>query len=184
MNKEPVEKGGDVATPWLSRWIGWLGQFQFIVGVVFGIALAITSAMFWTREQARQAVSEPEFIHQLSRSIRPYMIVDSHKTVISDYGASDLLKDIKFEIPKNQSEMKIILSFKHHMPNPPLVQPMTRWFYFSRAERGEMHDWVIWMRVAPETVLSDNPSEPGPMTMQLSSLDPSQKYAFLIEILN
>ena len=184
MSNDNQEHDQPIGRSWLSRGIRWIGQFQFVVGILFGLALAVTSAMFWTREQARQAVSEPAFVAQLSRAIRPYMIVDSHRTIISDYGASELLNDIRFEIPPNQSEMKIVLSFKQHMINAPLIQPMTRWFYFVRAERGQMHDWVIWMRVGPETVLSANPATPGPETMQLSSLDPSQKYAFLIQVLN
>lgn len=184
MGKDNHADNATSENSWLARCIRWLGQFQFIVGAVFGIALAITSAMFWTREQARQAVTEPDFVAKLSRSIRPYMVIDSHKTVISDYGASEFLNDIRFEIVNNQCDLKITLSFKHHMANPPLVQAMTRWFYLSRAERGEMHDWVVWMRVAPETVFDDNPEQPGPQTMALSGIDPTQKYSFLIEMLN
>ena len=165
----------------LSRFIAWLGSIQFIVGIVFGIALTVISAIFWTREQARQAVLEPSFIEQLSRSVRPFMIVDSHKTIVSDYGAAELINDFIFEIPPNESEFKITFSFKRPMANPPLLSPMTPGIYFDRAERGKMNDWVVWMRVGPETVIEE---DRGPVTMQLSSVDPARKYQFLVEILH
>ena len=166
---------------WLLRCICWLGQFQFIVGAVFGIALTIISAVFWTREQARQAVMDPVFVAQLSKSIRPFMIVDSHRTIVSDYGVTDLLKDIKFEISSNETEMKITLSFKQHIVNPPLVRPMNGGFYFHSAERGELHDWIVRMRISSEVVVLDKPST---MTMQLSSLEQDKRYMFLVEVLH
>jgi len=181
MSDDTMEDNRQDKKSWISRFTSWLGQFQFIVGATFGVALAVISAIFWTQEQARQAVLDPAFVERLSRAVRPFMIVDSHRTIVADYGAAELINDFKFDIPDDGSEFKITLSFKRPMANPPLLRPMTPGIYFDRAERGEMNDWVVWMRIGPETVVEDNR---GAMTMHLSSVDPKRKYRFLLEILH
>jgi len=179
--KIDLQKSGHLPIkPMIPRFFQWIAQFQFVTGAIFGIALAIISAAFWTREQARQAVLEPTFVEQLSRIVRPFMIIDSHRTIVADYGASVLINDLKVDVNKNGYEFKITISFKMPMANAPLIRSLTPGVYYDHAERGQMNDWIVVMKMGNETVVNEKNS---PLIM-LYSIDENKRYQFLVEPLH
>ena len=112
------------------------------------------------------------------------MIINSHGTVLSDYGAADAISNITFDVLTNQSDLQITFSFNHHMNNPPLVQPMNHGLYLRDVMRGTHHDWIANLRVAPETLV-DLPNHPSGLgTLGLSSIDTNREYRFLVELLH
>lgn len=55
------------------------------------------SASLWIREKTKEAVLEPEFLSELSKKVRPSVIIDVKGTVLGDQGAIELLESLKVD---------------------------------------------------------------------------------------
>ncbi len=113
------------------------------------------------------------------------MIFDSHRHLLSDYGAYSMLSDMpEVEINSNRFEMKLTFRFKQPMNNAPLVRPIDPGLYMDRFERGVGCDWVVWLRAAPTTIFNLPNAAPDVATLQISGIDANRPYRLLVEMLH
>lgn len=156
----------------------FLKRHEFFAGATVGLALALVAAAFWTRDQAQKAVLDPNFVSDLSKTIRPFMVTDSKRRILSDYGAARELDDFKIEFSTNKVDIKVTLEFKSHRQNPPIVRPMSPGLYLDRFERGTKHSWIFWVRTAFRTTVEYNTA-----VMITEDLNVEKDYSFMIELL-
>jgi len=128
-----------------------------IVAILYGIGRYVDSRVAAT-------VQTTAFINDLSRRLRPMLILDGHGSILADMGASDLFESITVTndpglgtdtvamqigiVPMQPHELpnRIVLTPKRHMPFPPLVEPLNPVQGFFDSRRGVGHQWIYEIR--------------------------------------
>jgi len=114
---------------------------------VLAIGVGFLRARKFVEDRIQEALSKDEVIQKLSMLVKPDLIFDEKGSIISDRGASLLLKDTGIQISMgvfmgNPVPSEIRISFTKHLKTPPLITPLNPDAIFIYPRRGESHDWI------------------------------------------
>ncbi len=113
--------------------------------ITFGTGLAlIYAAVAFIEYRVQSSVNSPEFLDNLSRRIRPYVIFDENESILVDMGGMDYLERIEVRKDKDGGfgPRTIIVTPKEHLAQAPLVERVGAGDIDFKSRRGKGHQWI------------------------------------------
>jgi hypothetical protein len=139
--------------------------FTLIVSVatLFGLYHGLNQYVD-TRIHAK--VSNPSFLKELARSVRPSVVFDEKESIVADIGAMTFLK--KIVVTKGEKDtLKIIVTPKEYIGIEPVLEALDS-AYAIKAERGSGFDWIFQLNsMNLVTMGGPNPQETRPQRFRL-----------------
>lgn len=114
----------------------------------------------------------------MSRRIRPFMVVDTKKRILSDFGAAQQVEGYDVRFNSNLFGLQLNLDLKTHSQNAPIVRTLTAALYLESFDRGEGNSWVYHFRTNPQT--EDQGAYVG---QYFAGIDTNSPIQFMVEIL-
>ncbi len=138
---------------------GGISQVWALVGLLallFAIAGGIWVALKAVDARVKSEIDKEETINRLSLLVRPDMIFDEHGAVLSDRGASALMKakGIHFTLNAQGVPSIIRIEFIKHLSCAPLLTPLAEELVSFFPTAGEGFDWIY---TAKYTMLRTDP---------------------------
>jgi hypothetical protein len=141
--------------------------FAFVTSavVVFGAGAAVK---VYVEKLVDRHVSEPGFLHGLSRQVRPVVIFDKTESTIADQGAADLIENIDVSPGPDEHHWTVTVSFSEHFAVEPILESLDGRFNIT-GHRGRMRDWVFEMEAAVLLAVVDTgePFRPGRFRLEV-----------------
>jgi len=120
-----------------------LGAVMAIVAAFIVIIGAYHGLNVFVDNKISVNMSNPVFLRELARSVRPSVVFDERGSILADLGASNLIKEIK--VTKEQKEtltLTITVTPCEYLGIEPVLEALDG-YYAIRAERGSKYDWVF-----------------------------------------
>ena len=126
-----------------------ISSWDIVVGtsVIVAIGVSFLKAKKYIDDKVSEALSKDEIIQKISLLIKPDLIFDEDESIISDRGASSLIKErgisvtispfMGFNVPT-----EISISFNKHLTAPPLLTPLNPDSVHIQPRRGTEHTWI------------------------------------------
>jgi hypothetical protein len=128
-----------------------------IIITVAGVVAAIYGLSAWIDYRVEALISDDRFVQKLSRNLRPFVIFDSRSSIIYDQGAMDQIDRIQVDTSRSEGNLvvrRIIVSPKHFLLSPPLLDCIDLTLNIYQPTRGQKFDWVY--NLAEETISGPN----------------------------
>jgi hypothetical protein len=111
-------------------------------------------------------MSNPSFLKELSRSIRPSVVFDEKQSIVADIGAMTYLEKIVIKKGDNDT-LKIFVTPKEYIGIEPVLEALDS-AYAIQAERGSGYDWIFQLN-SMNLVRQEgpNPDETRPQRFRL-----------------
>jgi hypothetical protein len=102
-------------------------------------------------------ITDPAFMQELARNVRPSVVFDENGDVLADLGAMKLIDSIK--VSRNTDEVwTITISPSEFLGVEPVLEGVDSQFVIH-AERGNKYDWVYQLYRVHPLLVSEIPPE-------------------------
>jgi hypothetical protein len=107
-------------------------------------------------------LDDPRFIEQVVEKARtPFMLFDENYQILYESPGMDKFIDKINIIEKGRDLSEIVVTPKHYLSIPPILESFNQKIIFQEPIRGERYDF-IYKRVMPQVAFSDTYSTPLP----------------------
>jgi hypothetical protein len=114
-----------------------------VTGIIVGLAASIYTFVKFIDSRIKRVIQGPEFLKELSRSLRPFAIFDEKERILVDRGAMDYIESIEVRMDATENlPKKIIVHPTHHLDQAPILIPLDTDMSTVTESRGKKFDWV------------------------------------------
>ena len=136
----------------LKTFFSGVSMLLTAIGLIIAIVLGIN-------ELIDRRIENDQFIRKVAAHIRPYVIFDENGSILVDGGAMQDLEKIEVESEVKEGEnypnLKIIVTPKHHLVYPPIIESLLPIMFDITDERGEGNKFIYqlvpgWNAIDPD----------------------------------
>lgn len=114
-----------------------------VTGWLIGLVVGIYGFVKFIDYRIGKVIRDPNFIKELSGSLRPYAIFDEKETILVDRGAMVFIDTIEVRMDAaNKLPTKIIVHPKIHLDQAPILILLDADMSNVKESRGKKFDWV------------------------------------------
>ena len=126
----------------VRKWADWLGPWQLVIGLLFGVIFGGVTMWFNIRSAARDAVTDEKFLGELAAKVRPSCVFNFQGAIMTEVGSAEYIGPINVR-REGESVFVIQVKGKKHLNYPPLVECISYQMHTEEAVRTLGYDWEI-----------------------------------------
>ena len=126
------------------------------VNLLIAVIVALVGIHFYVKDRVKEFMTSPEMIELVSSKIRPVVIFDSEKTIISGKSAMKYFLD-DFDIKRNpkSGEIEITITTKDLLSTSPILESLDANFRID-VRKGERFKWIYTLKPIIALVVEDS----------------------------
>lgn len=112
--------------------------------VIFGFFIAFIVFDDYINSKIQKKLTSEEYISNLAKSLRPFLIFNQKGTILYDHGAAKYIENIAVELGTDQERVKkITITMTEYLQNEPLLECLGPDQYEINITRNKKLIWVF-----------------------------------------
>ena len=119
----------------------WISPANLIIGLIAG-AIAVFG---FTDSRVAKIKEDPNFMQEVAKQVRPYIIFNEKGSILFDNGASKFIDDLEINVDEKRdtfSDFTINVHFNKHFSYLPYLESLNGNEFDIEGNRGKKHDWI------------------------------------------
>lgn len=114
-----------------------------ITAIFVGLAGSIYGFVRFIDSRVKKVIQEPEFLKELSNSLRPFAIFDEKERILVDRGAMHYIESLEVRMDTESNlPIKVIIHPKQYLDQAPILIPLDTDMSTVKESREKKFDWI------------------------------------------